>query len=969
LFQWTAVLALAVGCASAAEPERAIELGAPFNDSAILQRQMPVPVWGWSAPGTKVTVAFGGQKKTAAAGKDGKWMVQLDPLQANATPQEMVIADGAGKTVTLKDILVGEVWMASGQSNMQWVASKCDVGRVLQKQIAERVAAGKEKPPVIREGRVTDVCSAPHPIEHAQGEWSTEQGNFSAISYAFAYELYRELHIPIGILNCSFSTTKIEAWIPRVGFADGKDAYTRSVYQKILETDPATPEHKAAWSRFYQDIEDTLKENAKRIEKGEEPEAISTRTPGNMNGNRDASWMFNAKINPVVPYAVRGAIWNQGYASSGDGILYYDNLHSLVRGWRKVWNRPDLPVYFHQFYCPGQKGDWDNRPAVGGTADMRLGTWLARDIPNVGMASQIDITGAVHYNHKTVPGQRLARHALKNQYGRKIVADGPMFKSYTVEGNKLIVELDHAEGGLLVAETGTNQKDIATPTVVPNGDGKVALFYLADGDHVWHKASMKIDGGTIVLTASGVAKPRGVSYATGGVGPQPNVYNNALLPMTPFILYDHKLVTADTWPDEPIKVHGAAVDPDTVGKLNEYRKMPLLSTQFRDNAVFQAGMPVTIWGSAVHDWGYEAKGKAVIQFRFAGVEKTIPVTPGMREWSVTVPAMEASAEPKTLKVTFTIDGELAHERVSENIVVGDVWYVGAPAMDLAMPKGKPSGGVVRVMRRKAKRSTFRNPSRFSVCVSTTPENRFACTWDDAGDDLAGALGHSIAAKTGKPVGIVFMQSVASKTRPNPELKSWIAARCLEQAPSLMEDYKQLAAVTPGNPYYDANARRYVQAWKTYWSEYVTQMIATKRVPDGAAWGSYPTLAASVTTEASETYNVLVHSFTPASFKGIVFLCSEEMFAKDQGANYGSELSALANCWKARFACEDPYFFYTIPSKALAPKITGPKGIQGKSMACEIGRWPAAERGDKEGLAAAGKQLQELVGRVADEAYK
>ena len=264
-------------------------------------------------------------------------------------------------------------------------------------------------------------------------------------------------------------------------------------------------------------------------------------------------------------------------------------------------------------------------------------------------------------------------------------------------------------------------------------------------------------------------------------------------------------------------------------------------------------------------------------------------------------------------------------------------------MKLQLPAVKPSGGVVRVMTRKAKRSSSPAPSRYSVCVSRTPLNRFACTWfastgDDAGSDLPGILGHRIVAKTGKPVGIIFMQNVVPKDGTNPELKSWIAADYLKHAPSLTEDYRDLAAVLPGNPYYDANVNRYVAAWKQYWGEYIPQMTATRAVPDGAAWGSYPSLTSSVTTQAAQTYNVLVHSFTPGSLKGIIFLAGPEMFLKDQGANYAEQLSTLANCWKDRFGGEDPNFIYTIPNKTLAPKITAPEAIKGKSTAVEISDW-------------------------------
>jgi len=903
-------------------------------------------------------------------------MLRLDRLKASFEPREMVVSDSAGKTVTLKNILVGEVWMASGQSNMQWKVQKSSCSKLKVEAVGDAEVAP------IREFEITSVYAALHPIEKATGPWRNgDYSNYSAIAFAFAHKLYGELNVPIGILNCCFSQTAIQAWVPRVGFAGGEDEYTRAIRQKILETDPTTPEHKAAWDKFYQGLEDAVKENDARIEKGLPAKAVSIKLPGNLSGNRDASWMFNGRLNPVIPYAIRGAIWNQGYANMGEGLRYYHHLHSLVRGWRMRWDTPDLPVYFHQFYGKyfGDKGGDQTHPLIGGVAEMRLGTWLARDIPNTGMASQIDITGGIHYSHKAVPGQRLALHALKNQYGKKVVADGPMYKSYTVKGDKLIVEFAHAAGGLVVAETGSNATDrkngtgFANPKVINNGDDQVKLFYLAGDDRVWHQASMKLAGDQVILTSPKVKSPRGVSYASGGVGFQVNLYNKALLPMTPFIYYDNKLVTTKTWPDEKLKIAGVVIDPTTIGKKNEYRRMPLLSTQFRENGVFQAGVPVTIWGSAIHPWGYETRGKAVIKFSFAGIEKTIDVKPGMREWKVTVPPMKASAEPKTLKVSFTVDGELAHERLCENIVIGDVWYVAAPPMNARFSISAKASGIVRMLTRKAKRYRFPRASRYSVCVSTTPKNRFACRWEDA-CGVAAALGNRIAAKTGKPVGIIFMQSgmhqVKGQVATNPiDLRSWISPDCLNLAPSLMEDYKDLAAVRPGTRYYNANVRRYIGRWRKYWGEYVPQMMKTKQVPDGVTWGGILSLSSSVTSTASQAYNVMTHSFTPADLKGIVFIASDAMVAKDNGANYGSELAALANCWKAKFGRVDSHFFYTIPSKALAPQITRPKTIKGKSVACEISRWLTAQRSDKEGAAAAGKQLIGFIDMVVNEAYK
>jgi sialate O-acetylesterase len=921
--------------AAVATQKLAIELGAPFCDNAVLQREMKVPVWGWSKPGTVVTVEFAGQKKSAKAGKDGKWMVELDPLKASFEPAEMVIQE-PGKKVVLKNILVGEVWFASGQSNMQWIASKCDVG-LLQKQIDERVKAGKEKQPVIREAKINNIYAVLHPVEHATAEWSSDISNFSAIAYSFAYHVFKEVNVPIGILNCSFSQTSIQAWTPRIGFRDGKDDYTKAIYQKVLETDPNAPEHKAAWGKYYAQVETDVKEG----------KAISKKIPGNMEGNRDATWLFNARLNPMIPYALRGGIWNQGYANMGEGLVYYNNLHSMIRGWRLMWNRPEMPVYFNQFYCPGN--GTATEPSIDGTAEMRLGTWLARDIPNTGMAIQIDIQGAIHYFNKTLSGQRLALHALKNDYGKKVVADGPMFKSYSVKGDQLIVELDNAEGGLVVAETKSNSStNLALPKVVQEGEKQVKLFFLASEDRVWCPATVKIEGSKLIVTSPKVKAPRGISYGTGGIGFQPNIYNQAMLPLTPFIYFDNQLVTSKTWPGGILAVDGKVVNPNSVGLTYEYRKMPLLSSLFVHNAVLQADQPVVIWGSAVHDWGYEAKGKGEIRFSFAGVEKTIPVTAGMKEWSVTLPPMAASAEPKTLKVTFTIDGKIAHERVCTNVVIGDLWYVAAFSASPAKKENKKakkelaakaSSVPVRMMTRRSKSDRRSNgPLRFTVSVSSTPENKYASLWEEA-SGIPALLGERIAAKTGKPVGIVFMQTAApGKEGEDPSLKGWMTPESLALAPSLMGDYKQLASLKPGNPYYAENVQRYVDAWKKYWGEYVPALMEMKAPPDGRPWGNYPDLNGEIKTDAVQVYNTMVASFMPNTFKGVLFVASEKTMLEAKGVHYGEQLSALVNGWKTGFASPDPWFIYTVPSPALGPQVTKPQAIKGQSAAVEISDW-------------------------------
>jgi hypothetical protein len=935
-----------------------IQLGAPFCDNAILQRGMEVPVWGWSVPGTVVTVNFAEKSAKATAGANGKWIAKLARLDASFVPREMVITESTGKSATLKNILVGEVWMASGQSNMQWTSSKSTC-RKLSEDFKKRCDADGLKINPIREFRVNSVTSQLHPIEKATGSWRDgDYVNYSAIAFAFAEKLYREVKVPIAILNCSFSQTPIEAWVPREGWATAKDEHSKAINLQCLQTDPTTPEHREAWSAFYKSLEDQISVSQVAIEKGEDPKIISEKLPGNLYSNRDANWLYNGMLNPVVPYAIRGAIWNQGYANMGKGISYYNNLHSLIRGWRIVWNQPELPVYFHQFYTPSKVVP---PPSIGSTEEMRLGTAMARDIPNTGMASQIDISGGIHYSNKAVPGQRLALHALKHQYGKDIVTDGPFFKAYKVERNKVIVEFDHAEGGLVVADTAFNRSrnekatGFADPRVIENGEDKVEFFYLAGEDRVWHPATFKIEGEKVVVTSEAVKQPRGVSYASGGVAFNPCLYNKAMLPMTPFIYYDQKMVTQKTYPDEKLKLAGETIDPNEVGKLYDYRKMPLLSVQFRDNAVFQAEQPVTIWGSTRKhgEWQDEPnEGDCKVHFQFGDIRKVIDVTPDMVEWKVTLPPMKASAKVHTLKVHFTIDGETVHERIVPGIVFGDVWCVIAPALgrderkrkvNWMLPEVKPSGQIVRMIENQSNRDGRSSASRYSICTSRTPKNRLAARWKEA-DDLVAAMGHRLASKAGRPVGIIFLE--AKRDIP---LKNWVAPDFLKDTPDWLDDYRTVGSQYPNNPFYLENVRRYISEWKHFWGNHVLKMMETKAVPDGSSWGSYPSPNADIgDSTASFEYNVYLHSFTPAALKGIVFLTGKGM-VEDDGVNFGRKMSVLAKSFKTRLGLEpkpgsgwktgniDIPFYFTLPSREMAPKIQAPE-IKGLSVAVEINDW-------------------------------
>ena len=271
----------------------AIEVSSMFGDHAVLQREMPVPVWGRGEPGATVTVEFAGQKKGAIAGKDGKWLVKLDPLQANATPQEMVIADVAGNKVTLKDILVGEVWICSGQSNMQYGWGKASHPMFNwggDTNLAALVADARTKP--IRSFTVLpDVAFTPN--DQCKGAWSADVSG-SAVAFGFSYHLFQQLKVPVGVVVTCWGSSSIEGWMPR-------------------ELTGQLPHFKAIMEAF--DANTNVQSRVRAaMEKGIQHGNIFVRQQPNL--------LYNAMLHPVIPYASRGMVWYQGEANAAKPAEY-----------------------------------------------------------------------------------------------------------------------------------------------------------------------------------------------------------------------------------------------------------------------------------------------------------------------------------------------------------------------------------------------------------------------------------------------------------------------------------------------------------------------------------------------------------------------------------------------------------------------------------------------------------------------
>ena len=497
------------------QAETKLELAAPFTDNMILQRQVEVPVWGWAVPGREIEVSFAGQKKTAKTDEAGKWMLKLDPLRASAEERDFRVSASDGQSVTLEDVLVGEVWFSSGQSNMVWLASSSSV-----RELASEIAKAEKDLPIREINIATE--SALYPQDRAQSEdgWkkSSAASGFSALSLAFAHSLYEELGVPIGILLSAHSNTRVEAFTQ--GKAILKHPGLKVDADLIRDADVLTEQGKAAFQQYEKEIvawQDEAREAAFAAAR------IPNRPPlpGIAGMWRGPSQFYNGKIHPLVPYAIRGTIWCQGTSNGGDGAIYAARMEALVNGFRDAWGMPEMPFYFTQMQSYGK----NTTPDDVGFGEIRQSQhkFFIDNRKNVGMVVQFDCNshsaGGIHYHNKLHPCMRMARWALAKQYGKDIAFTGPIFSAYQVECDKVVVPFEKGSlfGGLMVGtkdaddESGKVDRDLE-PAIAAPGE-KLGGFRICGPDQKWHPAEAKIVGDTVVLTCPQVPQPTGAQYA------------------------------------------------------------------------------------------------------------------------------------------------------------------------------------------------------------------------------------------------------------------------------------------------------------------------------------------------------------------------------------------------------------------------------------------------------------------------
>ncbi len=461
-----------------------VKLPSIFGNSMVLQRELCLPVWGWAEPGEKVTVSVAGQSHSAVADDSGRWQVKLDALEANAKGLALTIT--GSNTIELEDVLVGEVWICSGQSNMEW-----HLGGALNAK--EEIEAADH--PQIRLFNVPGHITAAVPQDRCPGQWQVcrpnTAGGFSAVGYFFGRRLQKELNVPIGLVGSNWGGTRIEPWTSLSGF--------RSV-----------PELK--------DIADQVADREQKSRQGEEVKV----------GGGTPAAIYNAMIHPLAPFAMRGAIWYQGESNGGEGESYYHKTKALVNAWRELFN-PELAFYWVQLADFQQPND---DPAGGdGWARIREAQRKALTIPHTGMAVITDIGQAndIHPRNKQDVGWRLAQWALHQTYGQKeLVPCGPLYKGHKVEGGTIRLLFDHVGSGLMVGE-----KKGLEPTAEVDS-GQLKRFAVAGADKKWHWAEATIDGDTVVVTSPQVADPVAVRYAYSMNPEGANLYNKEGIPASPF---------------------------------------------------------------------------------------------------------------------------------------------------------------------------------------------------------------------------------------------------------------------------------------------------------------------------------------------------------------------------------------------------------------------------------------------------
>ena len=500
----------------AARADAAVTLGSLFQEHMVLQQGRGVPVWGTAAAGEEVTVAFAGQTQTASAAADGRWQIKLAPLKANSTPAEMTIS--GSNRIAIGDVLVGEVWVCSGQSNMSW-------GLIEARDAAQEIAAANY--PAIRHFGVR-LNFQDSPQDKVEGNWQVcspgTAAYFSAVAYFVGRDLHRDLKVPVGLIHASSGGSYAETWTSRPVLLAESD------FRPIIERHNA---RLLKWGREMETFARALSAWQPAAEKaataGQQPPPFPATIALGHNPLPDwdmASVLYNSMIVPLAPYAIAGVIWYQGESNAERAWQYRKLLPALIQDWRRLWGQGDFPFLIVQL-CNHHQAP--TQPGESNWAELREAQLQALALANTAVTINIDLGEAnnIHPRNKQDVGYRLALAARRVAYAQQGVPESPLYESIKISGNQATVRLGNVGGGLVAK------------------GGPLRQFAIAGQDKKFVWADAKIDGNTVIVSSPDVPEPAAVRYAWADNPEGANLYNAEGLPASPFRTDDWPAATRD----------------------------------------------------------------------------------------------------------------------------------------------------------------------------------------------------------------------------------------------------------------------------------------------------------------------------------------------------------------------------------------------------------------------------------------
>ncbi len=504
-----AAILLLVPAAASAD----IRLPALIDHHMVVQRNAQYPVWGWADPGEKVAVTFNGRSGSATAGPDSVWKVTLAPMKAGG-PYDMTIR---GKNrIVLRNILVGDVWVCSGQSNMEWP--------VKYSANPEREIWNGTHPTI----RLFEVRKAgyPDPKPDLGGQWQEctphTVGDFSGVGYYFARSLNDSLKVPIGMIQAAWGGTNIHPWTSRAGLESNPDTrYILDGWGPVIDDKPLE------MVRHYEAVAGWFEYCFVQMSRRQSYDPFPVNPKGFDKALWAPGWLYNAMVAPVTRFPVAGAVWLQGEGDSGRAYMYRTLLATLIGDWRRQWGIPELPFVVVQL---ANVHDVKTEPGESTWAETQEAQLMALRLPKTGVAATLDIGQAedVHYKNKQEAGRRAALAALHAAYGRDFVYAGPFYRSMAVEGDTVRLTFD-CLGSILKSRDG----------------GPLKGFAVAGEDKKFVWADAVIEGANVVAVKSDkVAKPVAVRYAWSD-NPVANLVNREGLPTFSFRTDDWPGLTRD----------------------------------------------------------------------------------------------------------------------------------------------------------------------------------------------------------------------------------------------------------------------------------------------------------------------------------------------------------------------------------------------------------------------------------------